>query len=88
MQGFVSTLDTYASQAFTGNIKRTGIYLQKALLVTTTVSVFIALIWFFSYYLFIGLQLAPDVSYLAQQYMRYLVIGIPANIIFTVGSFN
>ena len=53
--GVSSALDTFANQSYTGNLKMTGIYLQRCYIVSFVFSIFIAIIWIFSGQIFLAL---------------------------------
>ncbi|CAG8783379.1 1643_t:CDS:2 [Cetraspora pellucida] len=83
MYGAATALDTLCSQAYTsGNMKMVGVYLQRAIIINLLGFIPIAYIWWESEKILIFFRQSPEISAQAALYLRYLLIGTPAYLMF------
>ncbi|CAG8702985.1 23710_t:CDS:2 [Dentiscutata erythropus] len=83
MYGAATALDTFCSQAYTsGNMKMVGVYLQRAIIINLLGFIPIACIWWESEKILIFLRQSPEISAQAALFLRYLLIGAPAYLMF------
>ncbi|CAG8457657.1 15690_t:CDS:2 [Cetraspora pellucida] len=83
MYGAATALDTLCSQAYTsGNIKMVGVYLQRAIIINLLGFIPIAYIWWESENILIFFRQSPEISAKAALYLRCLLIGTPAYLMF------
>ncbi|CAG8554894.1 2841_t:CDS:2, partial [Dentiscutata heterogama] len=83
MYGAATALDTLCSQAYTsGNMKMVGVYLQRAIIINLLGFIPIACIWWESEKILIFFRQPPEISAQAALFLRYLLIGAPAYLMF------
>lgn len=82
-QGCVSSLDTLAAQAYGAkNYHMVGIYSQKCAMMIILALIPFSFMWWFSEPILNGLQPQKELSALAQTYLRLLIPGVPALVVF------
>ncbi|RIB10287.1 mate-domain-containing protein [Gigaspora rosea] len=81
--GAATALDTLCSQAYTsGDVKMVGIFLQRATIIQLLGFIPIACIWWESEQILILMGQSPAISSKTCSYLRYLLIGAPAFLLF------
>ncbi|CAG8618095.1 5233_t:CDS:2, partial [Scutellospora calospora] len=81
--GVATALDTLCSQAYTsGKVQMVGIYLQRAIIINLIGLIPIACIWWEAEQIFVLIGQDPKVSAQAALFLRYLLIGAPAFVMF------
>ncbi|CAG8776679.1 12191_t:CDS:2, partial [Dentiscutata erythropus] len=83
MYGAATALDTLCSQAYTsGNMKMVGVYLQRSIIINFLGFIPIACIWWEADRILIFIGQSPEISAKAALFLRYLLIGAPAYLVF------
>ncbi|CAG8638459.1 12048_t:CDS:2 [Dentiscutata erythropus] len=83
MYGAATALDTLCSQAYTSdNKKMVGVYLQRAIIINLLGFIPIACIWWESEKILIFFRQPPEISAQAALFLKYLLIGAPAYLMF------
>lgn len=86
-QGLATSLDTLCAQAFgSGKKKLVGLQMQKMVYFLWTVTVPIALCWFFADRILMKIVPEKEVAYLAGLYLKVVVLGAPGYALFESGK--
>lgn len=82
--GTTTALDTMLSQAWTGASDKTlvGVHLQRALIILALMFLPISMVWWRATDILLALGQEPKLAEHAGIFLRYLLIGAPANIAF------
>ncbi|CAO3660666.1 unnamed protein product [Umbelopsis ramanniana] len=82
--GTTTALDTMLSQAWTGASDKTlvGVHLQRALIILAIMFIPISMVWWRATDILLALNQEPQLAQYAGTFLRYLLIGAPANIAF------
>lgn len=82
-QGLATSLDTLCAQAYgSGRKKLVGLQLQRMVLFLWTVTIPIALIWFFADRILMRIVPDPDIASLTGLYLKVVILGAPGYALF------
>lgn len=86
-QGLATSLDTLCSQAY-GSGKKTlvGLQMQRTVLFLWTITIPIALLWWFADAILLKIVPDPEVALLAGLYLKVVIIGAPGYACFECGK--
>lgn len=83
--GLSNAMDALASQAFgAGNLRRVGEIASRGIAINLTFCIPIGLFWWFAEYVLVALHQPPDVIHSSSVFLRYMLIGLPANVTFEI----
>ncbi|KAI8336801.1 mate-domain-containing protein [Chlamydoabsidia padenii] len=85
VMGTTLCLDTLCSQSFTNSQcdkKVVGLHVQRCLVFLSVLFFPILALWWFAQDVFLMLQQEPQVSHLAGQFVRWMILGLPAFALF------
>lgn len=86
-QGLATSLDTLCAQAFgSGRKMLVGLQMQKMVFFLWTVTIPIAVIWFFADAILMKIVPEKDVAVLAGLYLKVVILGAPAYALFESGK--
>lgn len=86
-QGLATSLDTLCSQAYgSGKKKLVGLQMQKMVFFLWTITIPIALIWFFADMILLRIVPEKEVAKLAGLYLKVVALGAPGYACFESGK--